>query len=141
MTMNSERVWAVEVMLGGSWHVTAGGLPYAEAVRHARRVLARGDAGRVSVAEYSNEEGSSALRREEIVTHADAVVREYATGKPFYGPASDELVARIEEAGPTGAVLAYRHDDGTWQYVRPDEADHLRALGERVVKVYVEVPR
>ena len=71
----------------------------------------------------------------------DAVVREHATGKPFCGPASDELVAKIEEAGPTGAVLAYRHDDGTWQYVRPDEAAHLRALGERVVKIYFEVPR
>jgi hypothetical protein len=59
-------VWAVETFANGHWSVVEGGLVRSVAEAEARKLASKGE--RVSIAEYSPDEGSSALGREEIRT-------------------------------------------------------------------------
>ena len=57
------NIYAVEIF-ASSWHVVEGGLTRKDALQQARRIAA--DGKRVSVAEYTTDEGSSAVGREEV---------------------------------------------------------------------------
>lgn len=59
----ASNVFAVEAF-SGSWRTIKGGLTRDEALVQARRIAAEGE--RVSVAEYTTDEGSSAVGREEV---------------------------------------------------------------------------
>lgn len=63
------RSWAVEVWSAGHWTTVDGGLPRAVALSEARKLAARGE--RVSIAEYTQAEGSSAIGRIEVVAQRD----------------------------------------------------------------------
>jgi hypothetical protein len=65
-------------------------------------------------------------------------VNDYQTGAELDGDASETLAARSAEAGDTGAVPAYRDEDGVWQYVRPDEVEQARRQGRDVRTVWVQ---
>ena len=65
-------------------------------------------------------------------------VNDYQTGTALDGEASETLAERSAEACDTGAVAAYRDDDGVWQYVREDEMASARRRGREVRTVWVE---
>ena len=63
----------------------------------------------------------------------------YETGARIEGTPSPELVRESNAAAPTGAVPAYRDENGVWQYVEPSQVEHYRRnLRVEVVTVYVE---
>lgn len=68
-------------------------------------------------------------------------VMDYQTGAELDGDASDTLAERSAEAGDTGAVAAYRDDEGMWQYVREDEVESARRRGRDVRTVWVHAPK
>jgi len=66
-------------------------------------------------------------------------VRDYNTSVDLVGEPSPELVAESEAVTDTGAVPAYRDEDGVWQYVAPCDVTHYRHhRGETVITVYVD---
>jgi hypothetical protein len=67
-------------------------------------------------------------------------VLDYDTADRLDGSASEELVEQSVAAEPTGAVAAYRDDDGSWQYVPDCDVERMRRLGCDVQTVYVELP-
>ncbi len=67
-----------------------------------------------------------------------ANVMDYQTGAKLDGEASEELAERSAEAGDTGAVAAYRDNDGVWQYVREYEVESSRRRGHDVRTVWVD---
>ena len=61
-------VWAAETFTHGHWHTERGGLDRADAIELAERLSRNGE--RARIAEYLDEEGTSAISSEEIVdTH------------------------------------------------------------------------
>lgn len=63
----------------------------------------------------------------------------YDTGAALDGSASAELITASVAEGPTGAVFAYRDEDGVWQFVAPSQVDHYRRhLGVTTRTVYVD---
>lgn len=68
-----------------------------------------------------------------------ARVIDYATGDMLVGRPSRDLREASESEGTgTGAVSAYRREDGVWQLVESDQVDfYERQRGERVVTVWV----
>ncbi len=79
---------------------------------------------------------------ENAIEIAKRTVCDYKSGDRLKGAASEELVEASDEETQrtgTGAVLAYRDDDGIWQHVPCDQEDfYRRTRGEDVVTVYVE---
>ena len=63
-------------------------------------------------------------------------VYDYRTGERLDGIPSPQLV-KESEATTLGAVAAYRDDDGCWQYLGDQAADHYRRLGHQALTVYV----
>ena len=57
--------WAVEFFQDGHWRTVQGGLSKSEAMRQAKTYARSGDE-RVSIAEYSPAEGSSAISRQAV---------------------------------------------------------------------------
>ena len=81
-------------------------------------------------------DGESPVESEEI---APACVMSYADASTLDGIPSAELVHESERAGDTGAVPAYRDDDGVWQYVQPSMVSHYETqLRTPVTTVYVD---
>jgi len=56
----------------------------------------------------------------------EETVYDYDTNEALEGAPSEELIEQSDSASPTGAVPAYRDDDGVWQYVAPSEVEHYR---------------
>jgi len=59
------NVYAVEIF-ASSWHVVEGGLTREVAMQKARGIASASGCWRISVAEYTTAEGSSAVGREEV---------------------------------------------------------------------------
>lgn len=58
------RIWSVEIFDRGHWIVEKGGLGKVAAKKQARVYAKKGE--RVSIAEYTDSEGSSAISRETV---------------------------------------------------------------------------
>jgi hypothetical protein len=66
-------------------------------------------------------------------------VMDYDSGDELEGTPSEELVGESEAVVDTGAVGAYRDDDGVWQYVpQHDEDRQRRHLARQIRTVWVE---
>jgi hypothetical protein len=63
--MSKRTVWAVEFWGSSGWAVAVGGLNKAEALRQAK-AFAKSEGQRVSIAEYTQDEGSSAISRQAV---------------------------------------------------------------------------
>lgn len=74
------------------------------------------------------------IRKEEIMKR----VRRCDTGETLDGIPSRILIDESDNAGPTGAVLAYRDLVGTWRAVAPENRNQLEREGHEVLTVYVE---
>ena len=62
--MANQTVWAAETFYHGHWHTERGGLDKADARDLAATLSRRGE--RARIAEYTDEEGTSAISSEEI---------------------------------------------------------------------------
>jgi hypothetical protein len=60
----NRSVWAVELWEGGHWKTAIGGLNKPEAKRQAKLLVRQGETA--SIAEYTSDEGSSAIHREAV---------------------------------------------------------------------------
>lgn len=68
-----------------------------------------------------------------------ATVKNYNTGETLEGTASEGLIEASESEGSgTGAVPAYRDDDGVWHYVPPAEVSIHELRGETITTVFVD---
>jgi hypothetical protein len=65
-------------------------------------------------------------------------VTDYQTGNSLDGAPSPALIAASEAAEPTGAVCAYRDEDGDWRLLEASSAESYRRMGHEVRTVYVE---
>ncbi len=62
--MIDRTVWAAETFLHGHWHTERGGLDKIDARELAHELARRGE--RARIAEYTDEEGTSAISSEEL---------------------------------------------------------------------------
>jgi len=65
-----------------------------------------------------------------IQVGSDHRIYSYINGEPLSGEVSDELAAASLAAAPTGVVLAYRDEFGTWQLANPGTAGAARVWVE-----------
>jgi len=67
-------------------------------------------------------------------------VYNYDISEILDGEPSEDLIAASQDAEPTGAVPAFRDEDGIWQYVEPSRRDfYERHLHHEIITVYVEM--
>ena len=65
-------------------------------------------------------------------------VRDYIMGSLFDGEPSKELIEKCD-ASDTGGALAWRDENGIWQYVPGWDAErHRKHLGHEVFGVYLD---